>query len=37
MNYRTLGNTGTRVSPLCLGAMMPRVLVKCEPTTEELS
>jgi aryl-alcohol dehydrogenase-like predicted oxidoreductase len=22
MNYRTLGNTGTRVSPLCLGAMM---------------
>src|SRR6201987_2162465 len=22
MNYRTLGNTGTKVSPLCLGAMM---------------
>ncbi|HEY2260568.1 MAG TPA: aldo/keto reductase [Solirubrobacteraceae bacterium] len=22
MNYRTLGNTGTEVSPLCLGAMM---------------
>jgi aryl-alcohol dehydrogenase-like predicted oxidoreductase len=22
MNYRTLGNTGTRVTPLCLGAMM---------------
>ena len=22
MNYRTLGTTGTKVSPLCLGAMM---------------
>src|ERR1035441_4898940 len=22
MNYRTLGHTGTKVSPLCLGAMM---------------
>ncbi len=22
MNYRTLGNTGTKVTPLCLGAMM---------------